>query len=103
MLPQRLRIALVLVAGLLLAGCFDRFTQLALFPHSQFVTTADIDLRSGQDDESSIVAHLPRGTVVTPIGQVGSHCTAACWRVDTPQGIGWLYTAYLASLPHPDE
>jgi hypothetical protein len=102
MLPQRLRVAFVLAIGLLVAGCFDRFTQLALFPHSQFVTIADVDLRSGQDDESSIVAHLPKGTIVTPIGQVGSECPA-CWRVDTPQGIGWLYTGYLAPLPHPDE
>lgn len=103
MLPQRLRLALVLASTLLLAGCFDRFQQLVLFPHSQFVTTNDVDLRSGQDDESSIVAHLPKGTVVTPIGQVNSEATTACWRVETPQGVGWVYTAYLASLPPRDE
>jgi predicted small secreted protein len=103
MLPRRLRVTLVLASALLLAGCFDRFPQLALFPHSQFVTTADVDLRSDQADESEVVAHLAKGTVVVPIGQVGSHSTAACWRVNTPQGVGWLYTAYLAPLPHPDE
>ncbi|HML11262.1 MAG TPA: hypothetical protein VK432_10405 [Stellaceae bacterium] len=102
MLPQRLSVAFVLAAGLLLAGCFDNFTQLALFPHGQFVTTNDVDLRSGQDDESSIVAHLPKGTVVTPIGQTGSECNS-CWRVDTPQGIGWLYDRYLAPLPRTNE
>jgi hypothetical protein len=102
MLPQKLRAAFVVAAGLLLAGCFDRFSQLTLFPHSQFVTVDDIDLRSGQDDESSIVAHLPKGTIVTPMGQVGSEANAT-WRVDSPQGIGWVYTRYLAQLPHPDE
>lgn len=102
MLPQRLRVAFAFAAGLPLAGCFDRVPQLALFPHSQFVTTADINLRSSEGDASSIVAQLPKGTVVTPIGQVGSEC-AACWRVNTPDGVGWVYSLYLAPLPHPDE
>jgi hypothetical protein len=102
MLPQRSRIAFVIAAGLLLAGCFDRFPQLALFRHSQFVTTNDIDLRSGQDVDSSVVARLPKGTVVTPIGQTGSNCQA-CWRVETPDGIGWVSTLFLAPVPHPDE
>jgi len=98
MLPQRLPIVAALLAGLLLGGCFDRFTSLVLFPHSHFVTVADIDLRSGQEDESSVVAHLAKGTVVTPVGQTGSECNS-CWRVETPQGIGWVYTRYLAPLP----
>jgi hypothetical protein len=55
-------------------------------------------LRSGQDDDSSIVARIPKGTIVTPIGQTGSHCNA-CAKVDTPQGVGWLYTYYLEPLP----
>ena len=100
--PAKSRIPFALAVGLLLAGCFDRFPQLALFPHSQFVTTADINLRSAEDDGSSIVARLPKGTAVTPIGQVGSEC-GACWRVDTPQGVGWVYTVQLAPLPSPDE
>lgn len=102
MLPRRLSIVVALAAGLLLSGCFDRFTPLVLFPHSQFVTIADVDLRSGQEDDSSVVAHLAKGTVVTPIGQMGSHCSS-CWRVDTPQGIGWLYTTYLAPLPRAED
>jgi len=102
MLPSRFRVAFALAAGLLLAGCFDRFTQLTLFPHSQFVTTDDINLRSGQDVDSSVVARVPKGTVVTPIGQTGSECHA-CWRVETPNGVGWVSTAFLAPLPHPDE
>ena len=92
----------VSAAVLLLAGCFDRIPQLALFPHSQFVTVADVNLRSGQEDESEIVARVPKGTIVVPIGQMGSECNA-CWRVNTPEGIGWLYTRYLASLPPVDE
>ena len=91
----RFSVAFVLTAGLLLSGCFDRFTQLVFFPHSQFVTIDDVDLRSGQDDESALVGHLPKGTIVVPIGQMGSECNS-CWRVNTPEGIGWLYTRYLA-------
>jgi len=97
----RFSVAFVIAAGVMLGGCFDRSTALVFFPHSQFVTVADVDLRSGQDDESSIVARLPKGTIVTPIGQSGSECNA-CWRVDTPQGVGWLFTRYLASLPPVD-
>jgi uncharacterized protein involved in propanediol utilization len=94
--------AVIAICGFLLAGCVDVFTPLVLFPHSQFVTVADVDLRSGQDDESSIVAHVPKGTIVTPIGQMGSEANAA-WRINTPEGIGWVYTRYLASLPLPPE
>jgi SH3 domain-containing protein len=102
MLPSRLRVAFVLATGLVLAGCVDRFPQLALFPHSQFVTTDDINLRSAQDVDSSIVARVPKGTVVTPVGRTGSECHA-CWEVDTPEGVGWVSTVFLAPLPHPDE
>jgi hypothetical protein len=97
----RFSVALVIAAGMLLTGCFDKFTALVFFPHSQFVTIADVNLRSGQDDESSVVARLPKGTIVSPIGQSGSECNE-CWRVSTPQGIGWVYTYFLASLP-PDD
>jgi uncharacterized protein YraI len=102
MLPRKLPVVLAMAAGLLLTGCFDRFPQLALFPHSEFVTITDVALRSGQEDESSIVAHLPKGTVVVPIGQMGSECNA-CWRVNTPEGIGWVYTRYLASMHQADD
>jgi uncharacterized protein YraI len=102
MLPRKLPVVFALAVGLLLTGCFDRFPQLALFPHAQFVTITDVALRSGQDDESSIVAHVPKGTTVVPMGPVGSE-THATWRVNTPEGIGWVYTRYLASLPPQDE
>ena len=102
MLPTRPRIAFALTTGLLLAGCIDRLPQLAVFPHSQFVTTNDINLRSQQDTDSSILARVPKGTIVTPVGRTGSEYHA-CWEVDTPEGTGWISTVFLAPLPHPDE
>lgn len=102
MLPRKLPVVFAMAAALLLTGCFDRFPQLAFFPHSQFVAITDIELRSGQDDESSIIGHVPKGTIVVPIGQMGSENNAT-WRVNTPEGIGWVYTRYLASLPPPPD
>lgn len=75
------------LASLFLAGCGPA-------PNAQFFTTTDVALRSGQDDESSIIAYLPRGTLVVPDGRVGSEC-ASCWKVVTPEGTGWVYTNYL--------
>ena len=102
MSPSKVRLAFVIAAAMLLTGCFDKATALVWFPHSQLVTIADVDLLSGQDDESPVVARLAKGTVVTPIGQSGSHCNS-CVRVDTPEGVGWLYTRYVATLPPVDE
>jgi hypothetical protein len=101
MSSSKVRLAFVIAAGMLLTGCFDKATALVWFPHSQLVTIADVDLRDGQDDESPVVARLSRGTVVTPIGQSGSHCNS-CVRVDTPDGVGWLYTRYVTPTP-PEE
>ena len=98
---SKVRLAFVITAGMLLTGCFDKTTALVWFPHSQLVTIADVDLLSGQDDESAVVARLAKGTVVTPIGQSGSHCNS-CVRVDTPEGVGWLYTRYVTTTP-PEE
>jgi hypothetical protein len=95
---SKVRLAFVIAAGVPLAGCFDQSTALVWFPHSQLVTIADVDLLSGQDDESAVVARLAKGTVVTPIGQSGSHCNS-CVRVDTPEGVGWLYTRYVETTP----
>lgn len=78
----------IVTAGALLAGCQEG--------EKVFVTTADVDLRSGQEDDSSVVARLPEGTPVVPAGQVGSHCNS-CWKVSTPQGTGWVYTRYLTT------
>ena len=78
MSPSKVRLAFVIAAAMLLTGCFDKATALVWFPHSQLVTIADVDLLSGQDDESPVVARLAKGTVVTPIGQSGSHCNSWC-------------------------
>lgn len=99
---SKIRLAFIIAAGVLVGGCFDKATALVWFPHSQLVTIADVDLLSGQDEESAVVARLAKGTVVTPIGQAGSHCNS-CVRVDTPDGVGWLYTRYVATLPPVEE
>jgi hypothetical protein len=101
MRSTRFAIAFVVAAAIQLTGCIDVFPQFVIFPHSQFVTIADMNLRAGQADDSAIVARLPKGTVVKPIGQSGSECDS-CWRVITPQGIGWVYTYFLTPLPITD-
>jgi hypothetical protein len=98
---SKMWLAVVVTAGVLLGGCFDKSTAFVWFPHSPVVTIADVDLRSGQDDESAVVARLAKGTVVSPIGQAGSECNS-CMRVDTPAGVGWLYTRYVAPVPQDD-
>lgn len=98
----RLKLTLILmVVGFMLAGCFDNFAPLVVFPHSPFVTIADVDLRSGQDEDASVVAHVPKGTIVNPLGQSGSECNS-CMRVDTPEGSGWIFTRYLAPVRPAD-
>ncbi|MBV9863517.1 MAG: SH3 domain-containing protein [Alphaproteobacteria bacterium] len=62
-------------------------------PQPEFVTTADLDLRAGEEDDSAVVARLPRGTAVTPAGTVGGECM--CWKVYSPEGTGWVYIRYL--------
>ena len=74
------------------------FTGLMLpspdFSQARFETNADIALRSGEDDESSVIAMLPEGTPVVLAGTTGSECM--CVRVATPQGTGWVYNRYLS-------
>jgi hypothetical protein len=97
----RLSVAFIIAAGVALGGCFDKFTALVWFPHSSFVTITDVDLLDGQEHDSGVIARLPKGTVVNPIGQSGSHCNS-CMRVATPEGVGWLYTRYMAPIPETD-
>ncbi|HZK91224.1 MAG TPA: hypothetical protein VFC56_13850 [Stellaceae bacterium] len=73
-------------AALLLGGCVN-------YANSEFATNQDVDLRFGQADDSSITAHVPRGTPVERLGWVGGECE--CWLVTTPNGTGWVYTRYL--------
>lgn len=72
----------------LLAGCA---------PHQQvsrYFTRDDVALRSGQEDGAPIIARLPKGTEVVPVGVVSSHSNST-WKVDTPMGTGWVFTRYL--------
>lgn len=67
------------------------------FSAAKFVTRAEVALRSGEDDESSIVATLPEGTPVVFAGNSGGECM--CSRVATPAGVGWLYDRYIELRP----
>jgi hypothetical protein len=58
------------------------------------VTTAEVSLREGLEDETPVIAVLGEGTPVVPVGIIGSECP--CWKVATPAGTGWVYTRYLA-------
>jgi|SRR5215469_8781954 len=92
-----------LILAVLLTGCQKQFradipyTDLVIpepdFAAARFVTTAEVNLRSGLEDETSVVAVLPEGTPVVPVG-IGSECK--CWKVTSPAGVGWLYTSYIA-------
>jgi hypothetical protein len=77
----------VAFAGLLLGGCVD-------YASSEFMTNQDVALRLTQADDSTITARVPRGTPVERLGWVGGECE--CWLVATPNGVGWVYTRFLA-------
>jgi hypothetical protein len=71
------------------------------FTTARFVTTAEVALRDGQEEEEAhVVAMLPEGTPLVPSGARGGECT--CWRVHTPAGTGWLYTRYIALRLPPE-
>jgi uncharacterized protein YraI len=105
--PMIRRYALVL--GLILAACKQTptidipLTGIVLpepdFANAHFVTTAEVNLRSGMEDETSVVAVLPAGTPLVKV-IVGSECT--CWKVAAPQGTGWLYRSYIAMREPPE-
>ena len=90
------------LAALLLAGCLQQhrvdipYTSIVIpepdYPNTRFITTAEVNLRKGLEDETGVVAVLPEGTPVEPI-LVGSECN--CWKVATPNGVGWLYKSYI--------
>ena len=64
------------------------------FANAHFATTTEVALRSGQEDEDPVVAILPKDTPVVLAGVTGSECV--CVKVATPEGVGWLYTRYIA-------
>ena len=85
--------ALVLIACGLLSGCLTPALR-SVFrePVYNFVTTDEVGLREDPEDESHIIAILPKGTPVAPVG-VNSECN--CWEVEALGHTGWLYQRYI--------
>jgi hypothetical protein len=76
----------IFVLGALLAGCVGTYPV-------EFVTNQEVPLRRLEAADSAVIAVLPKGTPVVPIGPVGSNCV--CWKVATYAGAGWLYTRFV--------
>jgi hypothetical protein len=86
--------AFTFIACGLLAGCLTPpLATLVAPPVYNFVTTAEIALREDAEDESHVVAMLPKGTPVAPVG-VNSECN--CWQVEALGHTGYVYNRYLA-------
>ena len=86
--------AFTIIACGLLAGCVTPpLATLFAPPVYNFVTTDEIALREDAEDESHVIAMLPRGTPVAPIG-VNSECN--CWQVEAAGHTGYVYNRYLA-------
>jgi hypothetical protein len=82
----------VIVCGLL-AGCLTPALETVFAePVYNFETTEEIALREGPEDEDPVVAHLPAGTRVAPVG-VNSECN--CWKVEALGHEGYVYTRHL--------
>ena len=87
-------VAFTAMACGLLAGCLTPpLATLVAPPVYNFVTTDEIALRDGAEDESPVIAILPKGTPVAPVG-VNSECN--CWEVDALGHTGYVYTRYLS-------
>lgn len=67
------------------------------FTRANFVTTAEVGLRSGQEEEEPVIAVLPEGTPVVLAGTTGSECL--CEKIATPFGVGWVNTRYVGLRP----
>ncbi len=87
-------VAFTVIACGLLAGCLTPpLATLFAPPVYNFVTTDEVALREDAEDESHVIAMLPRGTPVAPVG-VNSECN--CWQVEALGHTGYLYTRYIA-------
>ncbi|HEV8031922.1 MAG TPA: SH3 domain-containing protein [Stellaceae bacterium] len=87
-------VAFTVIACGLLAGCLTPpLATLVAPPVYNFVTTDEIALRDGAEDESPVVAILPKGTPVAPVG-VNSECV--CWKVEALGHTGYVYNRYLS-------
>ena len=86
-------VAFTIIACGLLAGCLTPpLASLVADPVYHFETTEEIALREGPEDEDPVVAHLPAGTRVAPVG-VNSECN--CWQVEAHGHKGYVYTRHL--------
>lgn len=79
------------VAGLLLAACTPAPALPPQFAAAPFMTRAEVPLRSGPADSASTIALLPPRT---PLLSLETGPTE--WKVDTPDGAGWLYVGYIS-------
>jgi SH3-like domain-containing protein len=84
--------AFAIVACWLLSGCTPAIESVLAPPKYNFVTTDEVALRDGPEDEDPIIAMLPAGTPVAPVG-VNSECV--CWQVDALGHTGYVYNRYL--------
>jgi hypothetical protein len=86
--------ACVLLGTGVISGCLtEPIRTVFREPVYNFVTTDEIGLREEAEDEGHIVAVLPRGTPVAPIG-VNSECN--CWQVEALGHTGYVYTRFLS-------
>ena len=93
-----------LMVGFFLAGCGNGYDLQPLFRTTntpQFITVADVEMRSGQEDEDSVVAVIPKGTVVEMVNEVAKE-TMMEMKVSAPQGTGWVYNRYIALREPPE-
>ena len=68
------------------------------FANANFMTMAEVGLRSGQDEESPVTTVVPEGTPVVLAGVTGSECL--CEKIATPLGVGWVNTRYVGLRPY---
>ena len=94
----------ILLLGGTLAGCGEPYTLQPLFrttDNPQFVTVATVALRSGEEDEDSVVAIVPKGTLVRPVDEVAKEAVMQM-KVEAPQGTGWVYNRFIALREPPE-
>jgi len=90
---RRLGAAIFTIIACGLTGCVTpALENVFRAPVYNFVTTDEVALRESAEDESPVIAMLPKGTPVAPVG-VNSECN--CCQVDALGHTGYLYTRYI--------
>ena len=89
-----LRFRPALFAALLVTACAPPPPLPAQYAAASFVTNAEVPLRFAPADTSATVALLPAGTPLLPLDT-----SPGKWRVDSPLGVGWVYTGYIGARP----